>query len=175
MVRSIMNRPASTPSTRPVPAPFTPLSRVIDQFFEDPFFALAPVAVSRSEQPGLALDLSENDTEFIVRASLPGFTEDQVTAEVNDGVLTIRAEKSEEQQDNGERWHRRERRWGSMERQILLPAPVQDDQAHAELTHGVLTLRLPKVQKAPATRISINSKPQRTQTNNGQHTEPRSR
>ncbi len=170
MVRSIINRSSPTPTSRPMPAPFVPLSRVIDQFFDDPFFALAPVAVSRTEQSALAVDLSENDQEFIVRASLPGFTEDQITAEVNEGVLTIRAEKSEEQQETNERWHRRERRWGSVERQVLLPAPVQDNQANAELSHGVLTLRLPKVQKAPATRISINGQAKARQNGaNGQH------
>jgi HSP20 family protein len=155
MVRSIINRPAQSSTSRSLSAPFTPLSRMIDHFFEDPFFAFAPVAYSRAEQSGLAVDLSENDDEFIVRASVPGFTEDQITAEVKDGVLSIRAEKSEDQQESNERWHRRERRWGSVERQVMLPAPVQEEQATAELANGVLTLRLPKVQKSPARRIAV--------------------
>ncbi|HYE62637.1 MAG TPA: Hsp20/alpha crystallin family protein [Phycisphaerales bacterium] len=160
MIRSITNRPTNSPAARQ-PAPFTPLSRMMDEFFgTDPFFALTPVsftALNREQSTGMALDFGEDQNSYIVRASLPGFAESDITCEVNEGVLTIKAEKAEEQEDTDKTWHRRERRWGSVMRQVQLPAPVVEDQAQAELVNGVLTLRLPKVQKAPARRISINS------------------
>jgi HSP20 family protein len=144
-----------------MPSLASPLSRVIDQFFEDPFLALAPVALTR-DQGSFALDLSEDDNSFIVRATLPGFTQEDVNVEVNDGVLTISAQHDEEE-DKGERYFRRERRWGSVQRQIVLPSPVEEDRATAELKDGVLTLRMPKVQKAPPKRINIGSQPGREQ------------
>lgn len=156
MVRSIINRTTTTPNTRQVP-PFVPLSRVLDQFLsDDPFFALAPIALNQNTSTGMALDFGEDETSYLVRASLPGFEEKDITCEVNDGVLTIKAEKTEEEDTGNQTWHRRERRFGAVMRQIQLPAPVMEDQAQAELANGVLTLRLPKVQKAPARRIAIN-------------------
>jgi HSP20 family protein len=160
MVRSIMNRSSNVPTPTRTQAPAAsafPLSRVFDQFFnDDPFFALAPITLTREQSSTMALDFGEDENAYLVKASLPGFTQDDISCEVNDGVLTIRAEKSEEQEDNNQTWHRRERRFGSVVRQIQLPAPVVEDQANAELKDGVLTLRLPKVQKAPARRIAIN-------------------
>jgi HSP20 family protein len=104
----------------------------------------------------MALDFGEDENSYIVKASLPGFSQNDISCEVNDGILTIKAEKSGEHEDNNQTWHRRERRLGSVMRQVQLPAPVVEDQANAELTDGVLTLRLPKVQKAPARKITIN-------------------
>jgi|GEM_PF-563124 len=171
MVRSIMNRSSNVPTPTPTRTPTGntntfPLSRVFDQFFsDDPFFALAPITLTREQSTTMALDFGEDENAYLVKASLPGFTQDDISCEVNEGVLTIRAEKSEEQEDSNQTWHRRERRFGSVIRQIQLPAPVVEDQANAELKDGVLTLRLPKVQKAPARRIAINGSKGGTQDN----------
>jgi HSP20 family protein len=150
MVRNLMSR---------TPRQSFPLSRVFDHFFqEDPFLALAPVTLNQAAPSAMmALDLGEDEAGFTIQASLPGFRENEVQIEVYDGVLTIKAEKSqEEQNDSGTTWHRRERRFGSVTRQIQLPEPVIEDQARAELSNGVPTLTLPKVQKAPARKIAIN-------------------
>ena len=104
----------------------------------------------------LALDISENDQEVIVRASLPGFTKDQVEIEAHDGVLTIKAEKTEETETKDERFYRKERRIGSVSRRIALPSVVKEADAHAELENGELILRLPKEAKAQPKRIAIN-------------------
>jgi HSP20 family protein len=150
MVRSLLNR-----NDRNL-APFAPLSRVFEQFFDEPFVTYMPVT-SGGAQPGFALDLSEDDANVIVRATLPGYTKDEINVEVDEGVLTISGEHHEEHTEGalGEKFYRRERRHGSVQRRLALPMPVREDQAIAELTNGVLTLRLPKVQKAPAKKISI--------------------
>lgn len=152
MVRSLMNR-----TNR---APFAPLSRVFEDFFDDPFFsspALTLMPVQRNAQQGFALDLSEDNDALIVRATLPGFTKDEVNVEIDDGVLTISGEHNEEKTEGGEneRFYRRERRYGSVQRRIALPVPVRDENAQADLKDGVLTLKLPKIQKAPAKKITI--------------------
>jgi HSP20 family protein len=159
MVRSLMNR-----TNRNDLAPFAPLSRVFESFFDEPLFALTPMgmgAVGGTQQAtGFALDLSEDDQNLIVRATLPGFSKEDINVEVDEGVLTISAEHNEEktQGGEGERFYRRERRFGSVQRRIALPVPIQDEDASAELVDGVLTLRLPKVQKAPARKINIGEK-----------------
>lgn len=104
----------------------------------------------------LALDISEDDSSVIVRASLPGFTKDQVQVEVHDGVLTIKAEREQEREEQNERYYRKERRVGSVSRRVALPSIVQDGDAHAELKNGELMLRLPKEPKTRPKKITID-------------------
>lgn len=104
----------------------------------------------------LALDISENETHVIVRASLPGFSKDQVHVEVHDGVLSIKAEKEEETEERTERYYRRERRAGSVSRRVALPSVVHEGETRAELKNGELVLRLPKEPKATPRKISID-------------------
>lgn len=108
------------------------------------------------EEGTLPLDISETESEVIIRASLPGFTPEQIDVEVQDGVLTIKAARSEESEHTGERFYRRERRTGSVSRRIALPSSVHQDDAKAEFRHGELTLRLPKEAEARPRKIAIN-------------------
>lgn len=104
---------------------------------------------------GVPLDIEETDDAIIVRASMPGFKPDDITVEVNQGVLTIRGESREEREEARGTWHLKERRVGSVYRSVTLPAPVREDQAQATLEHGVLEIRLPKTEPAPQRRIPI--------------------
>jgi len=107
------------------------------------------------DQGTLALDVSENDEQVIVRASLPGFSKDSVNVELHDGVLCITAEQSEEHEDKGERYFRRERRTGSLSRRIALPGVASDDGADAQLVDGILTVTVPKARKESPRKVEI--------------------
>lgn len=129
------------------------LSRMFNSAFSDPFFAeLLPA----TDEGTLAVDVSEDDDNVFVRASLPGFRKEDVDVEIHDGVLTLKAEHTEEQEQKGERFYRRERRFGSLNRRVALPSPVIESEARAELRDGVLTLRVPKAQEARPKRIAID-------------------
>lgn len=128
------------------------IDRLFSSMLSEPFsFGLADV-----DEGTLALDVSEDEKNVIVRASLPGFEKDQIHVEVHDGILTIKAEKTEESEEKTERYYRKERRVGSLSRRIALPSVVEDGEANAELKDGVLTLRLPKQAKATPRKININ-------------------
>jgi HSP20 family protein len=90
---------------------------------------------------------------------MPGFRKDDVRVEVRDGVLTISAEVNEEKTQEGtgdEKFLRRERRYSSLTRSMVLPTPVHEEKATAQLKDGVLTLTLPKHEKALPRNISVN-------------------
>lgn len=133
----------------------TPIERLFQNMWgRDPFLVeLAPAAF---EEGTLALDVSEDESSVLVRASLPGFTKEDVSVEVHDGVLTINATHRDESEETGERYYRRERRVGSLSRRVALPSQVDDSRAKAELKDGVLTLRLPKSEQALPKKISID-------------------
>ena len=134
--------------------PVNPIERVFQSFWgRDPFLVeLAPAF----EEGTLALDVSEDESNVLVRASLPGFSRDDVHIEVHDAVLTINATHREESEESTERFYRRERRTGSLSRRIALPSQVDEAKASAELKDGILTLRLPKSVQAMPKKISIN-------------------
>ncbi len=140
------------------PFVFPNFDRLVSQLVNDPFFGeiRVPAGVLADVEEGtLALDLSEDDSNVFVRASLPGFKKEDVEISVHDGVLSIKAEHSEETVENKERFYRRERRFGSVSRRIALPSAVLDDKTSAALENGVLTLTLPKVRKEEPRRIAI--------------------
>lgn len=132
---------------------FPSMSRLMNSFFQDPAFAggLAPAI----EEGNLALDVSEDEKSVIVRASLPGFRKEDIDVEIHDGVLSIKAERAEETEEKGETYYRRERRFGTVSRRVALPSVVEDGSTAAELKDGVLTLRIPKSQKAMPRKVKI--------------------
>jgi HSP20 family protein len=113
----------------------------------------------------LPLDVSENENEFIIKASLPGIRPEDVQITVHGDTLTIRAEMKAEQEKNDEHFHLRERRYGLFQRTVKLSAPVRSDEARAEFENGVLTLTLPKSEEAKPKQIKVGA---RTQNGPGQ-------
>jgi HSP20 family protein len=121
--------------------------------FDDPFFSNG--APAQAQAGNLALDVLEDDKNVIVRASLPGFTRDEIEAEIHDGVLSIKAEHGADHEEKAETYYRRERRYGALTRRIALPADVVEGETNAELKDGVLTLRIPKSPKAMPKKVKI--------------------
>jgi len=78
-----------------------------------------------------------------------------VDIEVHDGVLSIKAEHTEETESKTERFYRKERRVGSVSRRLALPSTVVEDGIKAELKDGILTLTMQKVQKEQPRKIKI--------------------
>jgi HSP20 family protein len=140
------------------PLAFPTIDRVMSQFLNDPFFSdvrFPASALAAVDEGTLALDVSEDDDNVFVRATVPGFTKDQIDLSVHDGVVSINAQHAEERQTTNERFYRKERRVGSLSRRIALPSAVADDRTTAELKDGVLTLTLPKIRKEEPRKIAI--------------------
>jgi HSP20 family protein len=103
----------------------------------------------------LPLDIAETENEFVVHASLPGVKPEEVQITVHGDTLTIRGETKEHQEQKGQNWHIRERRFGTFQRSVSLNAPIDSDKAKAEFEHGVLTLTLPKAEAAKPKQIKV--------------------
>jgi len=125
------------------------LSFAVDEsFFRTPVFG--------SDAAGtLALDIAESEGELIVRASVPGFGKDDIEVQILDGVLSIKAEHTEDQETTDERFYRRERRVGSVSRTVALPGELTVADSRAELADGVLTLRIPQAEASRPKQIPI--------------------
>jgi HSP20 family protein len=131
------------------------LAKAMNRLFERSF-------VSPSELLGfggdLALDMYETDNEVVVKMSVPGVKPDELQVEVTGNELTIKGEARSEEGSKERNYIRRERRYGKFTRTVILPDYVQADKASAEFEHGVLALRLPKVEAAKARTIPVKAK-----------------
>ncbi len=106
----------------------------------------------------LAIDLTTDDHNVIVRTAVPGFKEDEIHIDVRGNVLTISAESKVEREDNQSNWHIRELRYGKFARSVQLPEEVVVDKADATLENGILTVKLPKNQPSPVQRIMVKAR-----------------
>jgi HSP20 family protein len=131
----------------------SPIDELVTSFFGNQPMITFPVY---SEGESLAVDVSEDEHSVFVRASLPGYSKEDIAVEVQDGVLTIEATTEEEVEETTERYVRRERREGSVSRRVSLPGAVVEDEANAELKDGVLKLTFPKVKEEAPRRIEIS-------------------
>ncbi|MET8629168.1 Hsp20/alpha crystallin family protein [Kitasatospora sp. NPDC004669] len=101
----------------------------------------------------IRIEESEADGVYQLKAELPGVDPDKdITISVDDGVLTVQAQRSEEKRDK----QRSEFRYGSFTRSVRLPAGVRDEDVTAAYDQGVLTVRAPIGEaKKPARTIEI--------------------
>jgi HSP20 family protein len=113
--------------------------------------------ISTLRPDSVPVDVLEKDDAFEVRASVPGVKPDDIEVTVQGERVTIRAEVRSSEQQRGENWLMREQRFGTLQRTITLPSPVSSENAEARIEHGVLTLRLPKLQGAQAKRIAVST------------------
>jgi len=109
------------------------------------------------ETSQLALDVSETEGEYMVKASIPGINPDDLDITFTGKTLTIKGEYKEEETKEDVRYHMRERRFGSFTRSVTLPASVEADHIEARYEADVLTLRLPKTEDVKPKRIAIRS------------------
>ncbi len=104
-----------------------------------------------------AMDVSETDHEYLVKAELPGVKKDDLEVSIQDGVLTVNAETKYEngQKENG-RTIRQERRYGKYVRSMRLGSEIDKEKVEAEYKDGVLSLRLPKAEAVKPKKIEVN-------------------
>jgi HSP20 family protein len=126
------------------------LPEVFDRF--DPWtevFGWLPKVVA----PTIRVEEYTKDGRFVVRAELPGIDPDKdITVEVADGTLTIRAERREEIHDGG----RSEFHYGSFVRHLALPAGTAETEVSAKYTDGILQVTFPvPTRSAEARKVAV--------------------
>lgn len=95
----------------------------------------------------LGIDLFETPVEVIVKTMIPGVRKDDIDISLSRDMLTIRGERKDEKTISDDDYHYRELYWGSFSRTVKLPHEVDIDKAEATESQGMLTLRLPRIDK----------------------------
>ncbi|MBM3666750.1 MAG: Hsp20/alpha crystallin family protein [Actinobacteria bacterium] len=126
------------------------MNRLFDRFFDG-----RPANGGATRRWIPAMDLVETDEDLVVRADLPGISEDDVEIEIKDNVLTVSGERKSEHEQKGEGYHRVERAFGRFARSLSLPRGVEADAVSAGFSDGVLEIRIPKPAETKPTRVEI--------------------
>jgi HSP20 family protein len=115
----------------------------------------------QGNRPGQAwippLDVWETESELVYAFDLPGVPEENIQIEVQDDTLTVSGERVKQTQEQGDRYFRFERRYGSFARGVGLPAGIDESKIAASYDNGVLEIRVPKPEAARPRRIQLGS------------------
>jgi HSP20 family protein len=138
--------------------PFRELEEVSDRL--NRMFARPSTRTNGNETMTVAdwtptVDISETDGEYQIKAEIPDVKKEDVKVTVEDGVLTIQGERKQEKEEKGKRYHRIERSYGSFVRSFSLPDVIDEEKVKAEFKDGVISLHLPKSEKAKPKAIEV--------------------
>jgi HSP20 family protein len=111
-----------------------------------------------------AMDLVESGDHFVLRADLPGLSEEDVKIELEDTTLTISGERAAEHESNDEGYYRLERAFGAFSRTLQLPRGIDPEAVTAAFDRGVLEVRIPKPEERKPRRIEIGDNATKTIT-----------
>ncbi|NJP08193.1 MAG: Hsp20/alpha crystallin family protein [Leptolyngbyaceae cyanobacterium RU_5_1] len=138
---------------------------VLRRQFDELFDELTPISrgISRgavAKPNGVAwtpaIEIKSTDTDITLRVELPGIEAKNLDVQVSHDTVSIAGEYKSETRTEDQQIFRSEFRYGSFQRVISLPTPVQNDQVNAEFKDGILTLTMPKVEAERPKVVKVN-------------------
>ena len=102
------------------------------------------------------VDISEDTKEYLIKAELPEVKKEDVKITMEDGTLTITGDRKFEKEENGKKYHRVERAFGSFGRSFSLPDDASPAKVTADFKDGVLKVHLAKNEKARPQQVEVS-------------------
>jgi HSP20 family protein len=137
---------------------FMTLREAMDRLFEESFVGPRRREWLAPAEGTLALDVYQTEDAVVVKTAVPGMKPDDIDITIRGNTLTISGETKVEEEVKKENYIRRERRYGSFSRSVVLPEGVSPDEAEASFEDGILVLTVPKAPEAKPKVIKVKSK-----------------
>ncbi len=131
--------------------PSTDLDWFANRFFGPGWSDLA--ATAEDLTGAYPVDIREEDGTLVVDAEMPGFNREYVNVNIENGVLSITAERTPEETAGSS--HLSERRYTRVDRRFTLPTAVDESKVEAKLDNGVLHMEIPKTEESKAKQIEV--------------------
>ena len=129
---------------------FPLVSSLFDDFLNNAF-----TEEQTEDNKMMPMDVSERETEYVIRANMPGIKKGNIKVSVHENELIIEGKQEEEKTEKDETVYRYERYKGNYRRVVKLPETCDVEKVNAKLEDGVLTLTIPKKMPVPAKEITI--------------------
>ncbi len=130
----------------------TEMNRLFNSLFDTP---TRPATVGSTRRWIPAMDLVEEGDHYVLRADLPGLSEQDVHIELESDVLTISGERQADRAEEKGGYRRVERAYGSFSRSLTLPEGIDPAAVHAQFERGVLEIRIPKPEQIKPRKVTI--------------------
>jgi len=109
------------------------------------------------EAAELSIDLYDNGKEIIVQTMVAGVRPEDLSIDIRRDAITIEGDRKESKTIKDDNYHVRELFWGAFSRTVQLPEEVDPDMAEATEKHGLLIIRLPKIDKNKQKKVKVKS------------------
>lgn len=118
---------------------------------------MSALAEEKEQDAELAVDVSQTPNEIIIKTMVAGVNPDELEVSITQEMVSIKGSRRQVYEMEDKDFFHKELYWGSFSRTILLPSEVRSEEAIAELKHGLLTIRLPKIDKQRQTKLRIKT------------------
>ncbi|MFA6897382.1 MAG: Hsp20/alpha crystallin family protein [Patescibacteria group bacterium] len=109
-----------------------------------------------TEEDGqLAIDVYQDDDYVVIKSIVGGVRPEDLDLSVTNDMVTIRGSRERSEEVSGDNYYYQECFWGSFSRSVILPCDIKIDSVEASMKNGVLTVKMPKVEKNSATKIQV--------------------
>ncbi len=132
-------------------------TRDIDEDDEDMEIEVEDDDIPMAVEGQLGIDLFETPVEVIVKTMIPGVRKEDIDISLSRDMLTIRGERKDEKTISEDDYHYRELYWGAFSRTVKLPHEVDIDKAEATESQGMLTLRLPRIDRERKASLKVKN------------------
>lgn len=114
--------------------------------------------IDAEEQEGqLTVDVFQDDSNVIIQSTIAGVSPDDLDVSITNDMVTIRGERRQMYDVDGEDYFYQECYWGSFSRSIILPIEIDADRAEAKIKNGILTIRIPKANAAMTRKLKVKA------------------
>jgi len=108
-----------------------------------------------SEEGQLAIDVYQNEEEIVVQSTIGGVKPNDLEITIENGMVHIKGHRQKTELVEKDNYFIQECHWGAFSRQLVLPSEVDSSRAEAILKDGVLTIKIPRIQKEKVTKLKI--------------------
>ena len=126
-----------------------PLTRKVHHVVED--------SIEEDEEGELSVDVYQTQSEIIIEAMVAGVKPEDLHLSITRDMITIKGRRDANTQVVSDDYFYKELYWGPFSRSILLPHEIEIEEAEAVEKHGLLIIRMPKIDKARQSKIKVKS------------------
>lgn len=115
--------------------------------------------MEEAQEGQLTIDVYQTDTDIVIKSTVAGVKPEELDIAITNDMVTIRGKRERDEEVADDRYFYQECYWGPFSRTVILPADVASEDAEATIHNGILTIRLPKVEKEQTKKIKVKPVP----------------
>ena len=140
--KSIENENAKTKKSKKISLPSEETNKINDDWLPD-------------SEGQLTIDVYQTPTEIVIKSTIAGVSPEDLDITITNDMVTVKGKREKDEVISDGDYYYQECYWGAFSRSVILPVDVEAEKAEASMKNGILTLRLPKVEKVKTRKIRV--------------------